>query len=256
MREAPVGFHCPDDAALPRAERPRPRTSVGGRWRDSPPYVTIGLIVTNVVVYLITASQALGGFGDPHSATLFRDWQLQPYAVYIGDEYYRLVTAGFLHVSPLHIGANMIALGFVGAPLERLLGRWRLAAVYLLSLLGGATAIFVFGSPEQPVVGASGAVFGLFAACLVLVRRLGLEPQWLIGIIVLNFVFTFSIPGISALGHVGGFVAGGLVALAIGGWPNSSTRRPLGFQLGGMALVTVLIGVLLAVRASAGIGAF
>jgi membrane associated rhomboid family serine protease len=257
MREAPVGFHCPDDAALSRAERPRLRTSVGGRLRNSPPYLTAALIAANLAIYLYTGAQSSGGLSDPHTATLFRDWQLVPYFVYHGGEYYRFVTAAFLHVSPLHIGMNMLALGIIGAPLERLLGRWRLAVLYLLSLLGGSAAIFAFGSPELPVVGASGAVFGLFAASLVLVRHLGLDPQWLIGIIVLNFVFTFSIPDVSALGHVGGFVAGGLSALAIAGRPSRSpARRATNVQLLGLAAVAVLIVLVVAIRASAGSGAF
>ena len=117
----------------------------------------------------------------------------------------------------------MLALFFVGPPLERLLGRWRFLAVYLISALGGSAAIYAFGAVRLPVVGASGAIFGLFAACLVLVRRLGLDLQWLVGIIVLNFVFTFSIPGITKLGHIGGFVAACLAALAIGGLPQCAS---------------------------------
>jgi membrane associated rhomboid family serine protease len=257
MREAPVGFHCPDDAALSRSERPRLRTSVGGRWRDSPPYLTAALIAANVALYLYTGMTSTGGLGDPHTSPLFREWQLVPYFVYHGDEYYRFVTAAFLHVSPLHIGMNMLALGIIGAPLERLLGRWRLGALYALGLLGGSAAIFAFGSPELPVVGASGAIFGMFAASLVLVRHLGLDPQWLVGIIVLNFVFTFSIPDVSALGHVGGFVGGGLAGLAIAGWPSRSlVRRATNVQVLGMVGVAVLIAVLVAVRATAGSGSF
>ena len=96
-----------------------------------------------------------------------------------------------------------------------------LRRVYLLGALGGSAAVYAFGQVNTAEVGASGAIFGLFAAGLVLVRKLGLDPQWLVGIIVLNFVFTFSIHNISKLGHIGGFVAGGLAALAIAGLPQT-----------------------------------
>jgi membrane associated rhomboid family serine protease len=187
---------------------------------------------------------------------LFTAWQLQPWIVYHRDEYYRLLTSGFLHVSPLHIGANMLALIVVGPPLERLLGRWRFLAVYLLGLLGGSAAVYAFGSPAVAVVGASGAIFGLFGACLLLVRRLGLDPQWLIGVIVLNFVLTFSIQDISKLGHVGGFVAGGLAAAAIAGSPRNHKRIPTRVQAGALAGVLVLLGLVVAIRTLTGSSSF
>ena len=111
-----------------------------------------------------------------------------PFFVGHNGEYYRLITSGFLHANLLHIAPNMLSLVFVGPALERMIGPLALPAVYLLSLLGGSAAVYAFGSIGLPVVGASGALFGLFGACLVLVRRLGLDLQWLIGIIVLNFV--------------------------------------------------------------------
>mgnify|MGYP001606941469 CR=1 FL=1 len=123
MREAPVGFHCPDDAALARRAIPRQRNSIGARLRDTHPYVTITFVALNLTAYLITGVKSAGGLGDPHTARLFLDWQLQPAQVYQRDEYYRLLTSAFLHVSLLHIGANMLALAIVGPSLERLLGK-------------------------------------------------------------------------------------------------------------------------------------
>jgi membrane associated rhomboid family serine protease len=256
MRQAAVGFHCPDDANLGARSIPRQRTSVGARLRESAPIVTITLIVLNVAAYLYTGAKSPGGLDRPYAARLFLDWQLQPDVVYHHDEHYRLLTSAFLHVSVLHIGANMIALGVIGPPLERLLGRTRLLALYLLGALGGSAAIFAFGTAEQPVVGASGAIFGLFAASLVLVKRLGLDPQWLIGIIVLNFVFTFSVRDISKLGHLGGFVAGGLAALAIAGWPTVRTRLSTGRQVGGLAAVTAVLLLVIVVRTATGAASF
>ncbi|MFN2519391.1 MAG: rhomboid family intramembrane serine protease, partial [Jatrophihabitantaceae bacterium] len=222
MRPASVGFHCPDDVALATKTVRAPRTAVGARLMDSPPLVTGALIVANVVVYLVTAAQSVKGIMQPGdgSSKLFVSWQLFPRAIHGHDQYYRLVTAAFLHVSLLHLASNMLALFIIGPLLERLLGRWRFGVVYLLGTLGGSAAVYAWGQVSTPEVGASGAIFGLFAAAVVLVRKLGLDAQWLIGVIVLNFVFTFSIHNISKLAHVGGFIAGGLATLAIGGWPQ------------------------------------
>jgi membrane associated rhomboid family serine protease len=250
MRPASVGFHCPDDVGLANKTVRAPRTSVGARMMQSPPYVTWGLIAANVAVYLVTASQSVKGLTQPGdgSSTLFVDWQLFAPAIHGNDEYYRLLTSAFLHVSLLHIASNMLALFIIGPPLERLLGQWRFGVVYLLGALGGSAAVYAWGQVSTAEVGASGAIFGLFAAALVLVRKLGLDPQWLIGIIVLNFVFTFSIHNISKLGHIGGFVAGGLAALAIAGLPQSRKRFSLQTQLTGLAGIAVLIVVVIGVR--------
>lgn len=249
MRPASVGFHCPDDVSLGRKSVRAPRTAVGARILESPPYVTIALIVANVVAYAITASQAVGGFSQPGdgSSKLFTQWQLQPRAVHTSDQYYRLITSAFLHVSLLHIASNMLALFVIGPPLERLLGRWRFTALYLLGALGGSAAVYAWGQVLTPVVGASGAIFALFGAALILVRKLGLDAQWLVGIIVLNFVLTFSIHNISKLGHAGGFAAGLLVGLALAGLPSSTERlsaRQQAIGLTGVAAVIVAVVVL------------
>jgi membrane associated rhomboid family serine protease len=254
MRPAAVGFHCPEDVAVARRTQRRPRTSVGARLRDSPPYVTGALVAANVIVYLITGAQSRQGLTDPGSAPingLFTKWQLFLPAVHDQDQYYRLVTSGFLHVSLLHIASNMLALVIIGPPLERLLGRWRFLAVYFAGLLGGSAMIYLLGNHLQPVVGASGAIFGLFGAALVMARRLGLDLQWLIGIIVLNFVFTFSIADVSKLGHIGGFLGGLLAAVAIAGVPSRRQRLSMGSQLAGLGGVAALIIVTVLVANSA-----
>jgi membrane associated rhomboid family serine protease len=250
MRPASVGFHCPDDVGLAAKTVRAPRTAVGATLLNAPPFVTIGLVIANVAVYLVVGSQAVGGLGQPGdgSSRLFTQWQLFAPAVYHQDHYYVLLTSAFLHVSLLHIGSNMLALAIIGPPLERLLGPWRFAAVYLLGALGGSAAVYAWGQVHTPEVGASGAIFGLFAASLVLVRKLGLDPQWLIGIVVLNFVLTFSVHNISKLGHIGGFVAGALAALAIGGLPQTSSRLSTRTQLLGLLGVAVLVGLVVATR--------
>jgi membrane associated rhomboid family serine protease len=246
MRDAPVGFHCPDDASLAAKSIPVPRTSVGARLLNSPPYVTIALVAANVIVYLVTAKQSVGGFRQPGdgSSSLFTAWQLWPPAIHGHHEYYRLITSAFLHVSVLHIVFNMVALGFIGPPLERLLGPWRFASVYLLGAVGGSAAVYALGRVYTAEVGASGAIFALFAACLVMVRRLPLDPQWLVIVIVANFIFTFSVHNVSKLAHLGGFVTGALAALAIGGLPAARRRLSTATQVGGLlALAAVVIAV-------------
>jgi len=250
MRPASVGFHCPDDVSLARKTVRAPRTSVGARWRTSPPYLTYALISANVVVYLITAQQAVGGFAQPGdgSSKLFHDWQLTPRTIKVDHDYFQLLTAAFLHVSLLHILSNMVALFVIGPPLEALLGRWRFGAVYLLGALAGSAAVYAWGQVYTPEVGASGAIFGLFAASLVMVRKLGHDAQWLVGIIVLNFVLTFSVHNISKLGHIGGFVGGGLAALAIAGLPSLRRRVSTSHQLFGLAAVALLVVAVVAIR--------
>jgi membrane associated rhomboid family serine protease len=252
MRPASVGFHCPDDVSEGRRTVRAPRTSVGARILQSPPYVTSTLVALNVIAYVVAATAPGASFGDPtnprSSSALFYNWQLQPLAVHADHRYYDLITSAFLHVSLLHIGSNMLALVFIGPALEQLLGRWRFASLYLLSALGGSAAIYAFGNDLTPTVGASGAIFGLFGACLVLVRKLGLDLQWLVSIVALNFVLTFSIHGISKLGHIGGFITGILAALAIGGLPSLRRRIPTQLQVAGLAGLLVMIVLVVVVR--------
>lgn len=252
MRPASVGFHCPDDVREGARSVRAPRTAVGARLRDSPPYVTITLVALNIAAYVASGTMDGSSLRDPYSppSRLFLDWQLFPQAVHANDEYYRLLTSAFLHLSPLHIASNMLSLAIVGPLLERALGRSRFLAVYLLSALGGSAAIYAFGNEIGVTAGASGAIFGLFGACLVLMRTLGLNTQWLVGTIVLNFVITFSVPHISKLGHIGGFVTGLLATAAIAGLPHLRARLEPRLQVAGLAGVLALVAVVVAVRSA------
>ncbi len=256
MRPAPVGFQCPDDAG--RATRSVRRTARPAPWlRPGRPWLTWALIAANVVVYVATVATSVGGINRPDQSRLFTDWQMVPFEVDHG-EYYRLITSAFLHVNLLHLAMNMLAVGVVGPYLEPLLGRGRYLAVYVLSALGGSTAVYLLGGVYNPVAGASGAIFGLFAAALLLVREAGLDPQWLIGTLVLNFVLTFTVPDISWLGHLGGFLAGLASTAVITGVPGvrgvlrrragRASRLPAAVQAGGLSAVTVVLVVLVALR--------
>lgn len=225
-----------------------PRSVVGARLRDSPPYVTATIVALNVLAYVVSGTQAHATLSDPTGSRLFLDWQLFPLGIHDQHQYYQLLTSAFLQLTPLHIASNMLSLVIVGPILERALGPWRFLAVYLLSALGGSAAIYAFGNEFGYTAGASGAIFGLFGACLVLMRKIGLNSQWLIGTVLLNFVFTFSVPHISKLGHIGGFVTGILATAVIAGLPNMRRRIEARWQAAGLAGVFVVIVVIVGVR--------
>src|SRR5207344_2666234 len=111
--------------------------------------------------------------------------------------WWRLVTAGFLHFGPLHIGFNMYALWVLGRDLELVLGRAQFLALYAVSLLGGSTAVVLFSEPDVPVAGASGAVFGLMSGLLLVLLRLRRAYGQVVAVIVLNLVISRIVPGIS-----------------------------------------------------------
>lgn len=253
MRPASVGFHCPDDVNLAARSVRAPRTVVGAPVRDRP-LVTGSLIGVNVAVYLVTALGSRGGFNSPQSSELFGQWVLIPFSVAHGHEFLRLITSAFLHLSVTHIVLNMIALGFVGPFLERALGWWRFLAVYLIAALGGSVLVYLAPGHFTRVAGASGAIYGLFAASLILAKRMNLDLRAFATVVVINFVFTFSIPGISIEGHIGGFLAGGAAALVIVGIPQwrhvgtSSRAVPINRQLAGLAAIVVVLLIIIVIR--------
>ncbi|HEU5270006.1 MAG TPA: rhomboid family intramembrane serine protease, partial [Jatrophihabitans sp.] len=242
QRPAAVGFQCPDDVRAGRASVRRPRTVAGARVRTGVPVVSYALIALNVLIYLVTALSPGGTLADNTGSKLFADWELAPLLVGADHDYQRLLTAAFLHFGPVHLLLNMLALYLVGPALEQVLGWWRYLAVYLLGALGGSVAILAFGDIRQPVVGASGAIFGLFAAAVVLARRVGFNSTALWITIGINFVYTFSVANISKLGHVGGFVFGGLAALVLVGGRPAGRLPSVRLQVAGLS---VLFAVLL-----------
>lgn len=253
MRPASVGFHCPDDVNLAARSVRAPRTVVGAPLPGRP-LVTGALIGANVLVYLITALGSRGGFNSPESSTLFSQWVLVPFSVAHGHEFARLITSAFLHLSVTHIVLNMIALGFVGPFLERALGWWRLLALYLIAALGGSVLVYLGPEHFNSTAGASGAIYGLFAAALILAKRTNLDLRSFATVVVINFIFTFSIPGISIEGHIGGFLAGGAAALVIVGIPQrrrtvaSARAVPLIHQWAGLAGIVAVLLIIVAIR--------
>ena len=246
MRPASVGFQCPDDVKAGARTIRAPRTVVGAPVVTTA-YVTWALVAVNVIVYLIMAASSKGGLSDPTRSTKFLQWALEPVDVADKHQFARLITSAFVHLSLIHIGLNMLALGFIGPFLERAMGWWRFLATYLLSAFGGSLLVYAIGGHYGAVAGASGAIYGLFAASLVLGRRMQLDLRSLLLTIGVNFVFTFSVSGISIEGHIGGFIAGGLAALSVVGWPDRQRRLQAWVQGAGLGALAaaMVIGVVI-----------
>ncbi len=240
LAPASVGFHCRQCQAQSRATRPVARTISGG-VHGQQPIVTFVLIAINVIVFLITMVQG-GGESGLSNSDVFSKGALAPMTVAAGD-WWQLITSGFLHLSLLHIAMNMISLYMIGVGLERVLGPVRFAAVYLLSLLGGSAAVYLFSAVDVQTAGASGAIFGVLGALAVTLKRLRLDLRQLGIIIALNAFITFTVANISWQAHLGGFIVGGIVGAAMV-FPPATTR--LRWQWGvSVGMLIVIIGLIL-----------
>ena len=211
--------------------------------------VTRILIGINVGVYLLEL--LLGGEVNGTDNWIYEHGVLVSRAIgsdgsLIGvaeGEWWRLITATFLHYGPLHLAMNMLVLWFIGPTLEEYLGRGRYLLLYVVSGLAGSAGALLL-DPNVLAVGASGAIWGLMGAALVLeLRKINVFGGQVLGLVVLNLALTFLIPGISIGGHVGGGIGGALAILAF-----TSLRRPP--VLGTLAVVGVgVVSVALAVAA-------
>ena len=249
MRPASVGFMCPDDVKLGNATIRQPRTAVGATLpRSAAPLVTYVLLALNIGLYLLTFLSTNVSVLHNQGGGLYTSWNLVPSRVLVFHEYGRLVTSAFLHLNPLHLAFNMLALYVIGPPLEALLGRWRFLAVYVLSAFGGSAAVLLLSPLNTATVGASGAIFGLFGAALLLYRQLRIDLRSLLVTLALNVVITFTQPFISWQGHLGGFVVGALAGAAIGGSPTRTPHRlDTRWQGAGLGAILVVLVVLIAV---------
>jgi membrane associated rhomboid family serine protease len=247
LRPASVGFQCPDCVARGNAGMRTARAPYGGIAVDAS-LITITIAVLNVVVYILTALNSTDGFRDNSGSTLFVRLGLFPAAVAVDHEYWRLVTSMFVHYGPWHLISNMLALVVVGAGLERVLSRWRYLALYLVAGLGGSTAVYLFDPPISLSVGASGAIFGLFGAYLVVARKARLDYRPMLFVIGINLIATFTIPNISKLAHLGGLLTGVLAAIAIVYAPRG--RNQASVQVMGLGGLLAVMAVLVLFRTS------
>lgn len=258
MVQAAVGFHCPECSRRGR-QRVYDRASL---VRASAPLVTQVLVAVNVAVFLLGAGAGGGNlftadnpFTDDYGLIgsvqfRFRGGGLFEAGVGYG-EWWRVLTGGFLHAGPLHLGFNMFALWMLGSQLEPALGRLRFGIVYGVSLLTGVLGVMLL-SPHSPTVGASGAIFGLFGLALAaqLSRGVDIWQSGLGGVLLINLLFTFGVPGISIGGHLGGLAGGflcGAVLYRLAPRPDSFAPAAVCAALGVLAAV----GSVVAAQASA-----
>ncbi|GAB3849650.1 rhomboid family intramembrane serine protease [Nesterenkonia populi] len=236
---APVGFHCPGCLDEARRRRPAQRTEFGAPLRaDEKPRLTYAVIALCAVMYLLqwtaqtTGANVTGylSYAPAHTS----QWLMEPW---------RMLTSAVLHspANVMHIGFNMLALWIVGRVIEPAIGRLRYAALLVLSALGGSVAVLWLTEPNVPTVGASGAVFGLFGSLFILMRSSGAESGGVIALVAVNMAMSFIVPNISWQGHLGGLVAGALVALVIAKAPRG--RRVLWQTLGLAGIAVALIAL-------------
>jgi membrane associated rhomboid family serine protease len=207
-----VGIKCPECAGQPTGAKRATIRARAAANQGTGFIVTKALIVANVAVYLVQASG--GGTLTNPAGEVFQKGFLRAYEVGAG-EWWRLVTCGFLHGSPIHLLFNMLMLWWFGRPLEALLGRGRFLAVYFLSLLAGSAGALLL-SPTNSTIGASGAVFGILGAGLVLERnRIDVFGGSALFVVIFNLAFSFAVSYISIGSHIGGLVGGALTVLVL-----------------------------------------
>jgi len=202
MIRASVGWQCPE--CVKRSARTAPVTryrfnapgSAGNLVQRAP--VTMLLIAINVVVFIVSK----GG-----SNVFTSKWGEVPSLVQSGQTY-RLFTSPWVHVSIVHIGLNMLSLYVVGQPVEAAIGKVRYLLLYLGAAMGGSVAFFLVAPTNVDGAGASGAIFGVFGALFVVARKRGLHTGGIVGLIAINLIYGFVVPGIGWQAHIGGLVAG------------------------------------------------
>jgi membrane associated rhomboid family serine protease len=272
MNDAAVGFHCPDCVAQGRRETRQARTPYGGLRAGSVGVVSKTLIAINAAVWVLIL--ATGGQNSPwvfrlsliprglcvaddhpgnyypgvHSSAVC---SATPDGTWLGvaaGDWWQPLTSMFAHVEVLHIGFNMLALWVLGPQLELVLGRLRFIALYLLSGFVGSATIYLLAPGDSTSLGASGAIFGLMAALLVVAHKARADVSQLLVWIGINAALTFFASGISWQAHVGGLV-GGLVLAWVLAYAPRENRTP--WQAAGFAGVAVLVVLAFVLRTAA-----
>jgi membrane associated rhomboid family serine protease len=242
MTPTPVGMRCPECSR----QRTKVKTAATISRGDTPvaSYIIIGICVALQLGQMASGASATGSsFGG---SGVINNFALDAPDVANG-EVYRLVTAGFLHAGLFHLLFNMYALWILGTLLEPAVGRVRFLLIYFVSLLSGSFGALLV-TPDARTVGASGAVFGLMGAGVMVMRARGIDPMqsglplW-IGI---NLVFSFAVPGISVGGHIGGLIGGALAAVALFELPQRIKGLPsaAGPVLAGAVGAVAVVGAL------------
>lgn len=266
MTPSPVGMRCPECAGeTTRVKRP---AFAAGRSTQAP--ATFALIGINALIFVAQVAAGGGATSFDGSGWLSESGALcgdavgagglcsPPTIATDGGEWWRIITGGFLHGGFIHVALNMFVLYILGTLIEPAIGTTRMLAIYFVSLIAGSLGALLLTDPVQNTVGASGAIYGLFAATLLIARSRGLTQVvaqlgfWL----VLNLVLTFSVPGISIGGHLGGLMGGavaGLVVLAVERRFGPTIRVPEILTYAALAVGCFAAAVLVAEAGSTGI---
>jgi membrane associated rhomboid family serine protease len=196
--------------------------------------VTKVIIGLNVALFLVELVLGTGA--------VIADWGMSPLAISSGGEWWRMLSAAFLHGSLLHIGFNMYVLWVIGPTLESLFGHVRFVVLYLAAAIGGSVASYAFSPLQTISVGASGAVFGLMAALIVAGHHLKKDVTQVVVLLGINIVIGFLVPNIDWRAHLGGAVVGALIAAIMAYAPKQS--RVLWQTLGVLAVLGVLTAIM------------
>lgn len=265
MRDASVGFQCPECVKKGAKSTRSGRTAYGGARPTNPALTSQILIAINVAVWVAvlvtgwTSSTLIdllgltpnGGcvqgnfiFDVSRSACETDSGTWVPGVV--EGSYWQLVTSMFLHVQIWHIAANMLALYVLGPQIEAALGRARFLALYLVSGVVGSATVYWLANQYGTTLGASGAIYGLFAALAVIVYKIGGDLRSLGGLLLVNLVITFAVPNISWQGHLGGFAGGALITALLVYAPKGPRRSTV--QWAGIGAIAALSVVAIAIR--------
>jgi len=251
MNQASVGFQCPACVAEGARSTRSGRTAYGGSRSADPARTSQVLIGLNVGVWLLILLTGGGRSAWVDRLALLpdggriplRDGTVVAFPDGVADgAWWQLLTSTFTHVETLHIGFNMLALWFLGPQLEAAIGRTRFLALYFLSGLTGSLFVYWLALSHSFTVGASGAIFGLMGALLVIAVKVGADYSQILVWLGLNVVITVFGTGISWQGHLGGLVGGVLIALVLAFSPRTHRTR---WQVAGLAVVAlvILVGV-------------
>ncbi|PXA72226.1 rhomboid family intramembrane serine protease [Cryobacterium arcticum] len=240
--QAAVGVICPECMREQRQNAPRTksaaRTSFNRLTAPGQPVVTYSIIALTLVVFVLQLIPGLGVTDRLLYAGIYS---------YPGSfEPWRMLTSVFVHSTGFifHVLLNMYTLWIFGQILERMLGRGRFLALYLLSGLAGSLGVLFLASPLTPVVGASGAIFGLMGAFLVIQRKLGGNATQLLILVGINLVIGF-LPGLNVAwqAHVGGLIGGAVIGLIFVQTRQRSKRTQQLVLLGGFAVLLVALSL-------------
>jgi membrane associated rhomboid family serine protease len=241
---AAVGVHCPEcmreaRASVASTQRVFTRTGriLSSRERPIVTYAIIALAVIGYILQVLTG-QGLGLLSGSGSGPVTQALWYYPGAIF--SHPWALITVVFVHQSILHIASNMYFLFLIGPPLERYFGRVRFIVLFVITALGADVAVDYF--LHGPVVGASGAIFGLLGVAVVFARRVGFARGQLWVVIAINLALGFAVTGIAWQAHVGGFIIGILLGFLLRFTQNRrrAAIQIAGFVVVGLALIATL----------------